>query len=222
VSTRPDHNEVRTTYDTVASSYAESIPGLSAEAILDVAAIDSFVERVLENGGGPVRDAGAGPGRITSYLVSRGVDASGVDLSPGMVEVARRSYPNLRFAVGSLGRLEFADASLAGVVAWYSIIHTPPGELPGVFTDFHRVLRPGGVLLIGMHVGEGVLRVTRSYGHDVGIDLQLFEPTEIATALRERRFTITAQVVREPQGRERRPQAFVLATKAGGREPELP
>jgi ubiquinone/menaquinone biosynthesis C-methylase UbiE len=214
VTTGHNHNEVRATYDTVASSYAEQIPGLSAEAILDVAAIDSFVARVLEDGGGPVLDAGAGPGRITNYLVSRGVDAGGIDLSPRMVDVARRSYPELRFAVGSLGRLEFADASLAGVVAWYSIIHTPSAELPGVLADFHRVLRPGGALLIGMHVGEGVVRVAKSYGHDVGIDLQLFEPTEIATALREAHFTIAAQVVREPQGRERRPQAFVLATKA--------
>ncbi|HEX4402470.1 MAG TPA: class I SAM-dependent methyltransferase [Galbitalea sp.] len=210
----PDHNEVRAAYDTVASSYAELIPGLSAEAILDVAAIDSFIARVLENGGGPVLDVGAGPGRITNYLVSRGVDASGIDLSPGMVEVARDSYPELRFAVGSLGRLEFADASLAGVVAWYSIIHTPPEELPGVFMDFHRVLRPGGVLLIGMHVGEGPVRVTRSYGHDVEIDLQLFDPNEIATVLRLAHFTIAAQVVREPQAPERRPQAFVLAAKS--------
>jgi SAM-dependent methyltransferase len=213
VTVGPDHNEVRATYDTVASSYSELIPGLSAEAILDVAAIDSFVARVLENGGGPVLDAGAGPGRITNYLVSRGVDASGIDLSPRMVEVARRSYPELRFAVGSIGRLEISGASLAGVVAWYSIIHTPPEELPGIFADFYRVLRPGGVLLIGMHVGEGMVRVTRSYGHDVGVDLQLFDPTEIAIALREAHFTIAAQVVREPQGRERRPQAFVLATK---------
>jgi SAM-dependent methyltransferase len=50
--------------------------------------------------------------------------------------------------------LDVATDALGGVVAWYSIIHTPPDRLPVVFSEFHRVLRPGGHLLVAFQVGD--------------------------------------------------------------------
>ncbi|MFE9404030.1 class I SAM-dependent methyltransferase [Streptomyces sp. NPDC006530] len=59
---------------------------------------------------------GCGTGRITAHLRELGLDVFGIDLSPGMVEVARRDHPGLRFDVGSMtdlgrrsGRLVLAD-----------------------------------------------------------------------------------------------------------------
>ncbi|OKH99228.1 hypothetical protein A6A06_27125 [Streptomyces sp. CB02923] len=45
-------------------------------------------------------------------------------------------------------------AAFGGIVARYSIIHTPPEVLPTVFEEFHRALAPGGQLLLGFHVGD--------------------------------------------------------------------
>jgi ubiquinone/menaquinone biosynthesis C-methylase UbiE len=205
-------DEVAQTYDTVAASYAERIPGLSAESTLEIALIDSFAARVLASGGGPVIDAGSGPGRVTAYLQSLGLDVSGIDLSPGMVEVARERHPDLHFSVGSLRKLDVADRSLAGLLAWYSTIHTPLDELGVILAEFRRVLRSGGFLLMGFHVGSGVQRITQSYGHEVGIDLQLFPPERIAELLVDAGFVVLASLVREPEGRERRPQGFLLAS----------
>jgi SAM-dependent methyltransferase len=204
-------DEVARTYDRVAASYAERIPGLSAETSLEIALIDSFAARVLADGGGAVLDAGSGPGRVTAYLRALGLDVSGVDLSSGMVEVAREQYPDLQFSVGSLDHLDIADASLAGLLAWYSTIHTPLDELGGLFSEFRRSLRPGGHLLMGFHIGSGVQRITQSYGHEVGIDLQLFPPARIAELLVEAGFVVLVSLVREPEGTERRPQGFLLA-----------
>jgi ubiquinone/menaquinone biosynthesis C-methylase UbiE len=70
---------------------------------------------VRAQGGGTVADVGCGPGRITAHLRQLGVDALGIDLSPAMIEVARRDHPGLRFEVGSMTDLALADASLAGL-----------------------------------------------------------------------------------------------------------
>jgi SAM-dependent methyltransferase len=207
-------DEVRETYNTVARSYADQIPGLSAETDADIALIDSFATRISASGGGTVLDAGAGPGRVTHYLSELGLDISGVDLSPGMVEVARATYPGLRFAVGTHQRLDVADASLAGLIAWYSIIHTALDGLPAVFAEFARALRPGGFLLLGFHAGSEVVHVTQSYGHEVMIDLNLFSADAISQLLAEAGFTEITPIVRAPEGRERRPQAFVSAQRS--------
>jgi SAM-dependent methyltransferase len=67
-----------------------------------------FAELVHAGGGGPVADVGCGPGRITAHLRTLDVDAFGIDLSPGMIEVARRDHPGLRFEVGSMTDLAVA------------------------------------------------------------------------------------------------------------------
>lgn len=67
---------------------------------------------------GPVLDVGCGPGTITAYLRERGVDASGVDLSPRMIEHARRLHPECDFSVGSATELSLESESLGGVLGW--------------------------------------------------------------------------------------------------------
>ena len=80
--------------------------------------------------------------------------AFGVDLSPEMVALARRAHPGLRFDEGSMTALDLPDGALGGIVASYSIIHIPPERLPAVFAEFHRVLAPGGHMLVARMLRE--------------------------------------------------------------------
>jgi len=48
------------------------------------------------------------------------------------------------------------DATLAGLVAWYSIIAVPDEALPALFAGFHRVLAPGAPLILSFQVGDEV------------------------------------------------------------------
>jgi len=151
----PAHlSATRATYDTVAVDYARLLPDLRAETHPDQAMLATFAELTTAAGLGPVADLGCGTGRITAHLDSLGVDAFGVDLSPAMVDLARRAHPNLRFDVGSITALDLSDATAGGVLAWYSTIHTPPQDLSGVFTEISRVLAPGGYLLVGFHLAS--------------------------------------------------------------------
>jgi SAM-dependent methyltransferase len=199
----------RASYDTVATSYADLARLLMDTIPFDRAMLGAFAELV----DGPVADLGCGPGRITGYLAGLGVKAFGVDLSPGMVAIARREFPDLEFSVGSMNSLDLADASLSGVVAWYSIIHTPPELLPQVFAEFRRVLAPGGHLLLAFQVGDEIRHYDEGYGHDLSLDIYRREPDQVAKFARDAGFTEVARLVRAANATvwEKSPQGYFLA-----------
>ncbi|MEU4527215.1 class I SAM-dependent methyltransferase [Micromonospora ureilytica] len=186
--------ETRTSYDTVAVSYARLVHDLLAGAPHERAALAAFAELVQGAGGGPVADVGCGPGRITAHLHTLGVDAFGIDLSPGMIDVARRDHPELRFEVDSMTDLDLADGSVAGLIAWYSLIHIPDDQIGAVFAHFRRVVRPGGPLLLGFHVGDETTVKTEGYGgHPMNVHVHRRQPAQVAAWLRQYGFTVDSQ-----------------------------
>ena len=96
-------------YDTVAEDHAAHLPDTCAEAPLDLAVIDAFVEAVTSGDDARVLDAGCGAGRMSRYLADRGCLVEGVDLSSSMVAMARRDHRDLEFTVGSLTDLPYPD-----------------------------------------------------------------------------------------------------------------
>jgi len=143
---------------------------------------------------------------------------SGVDLSPGMVEVARRAYPQLRFDVGSMLELDLADGSLAGLVAYYSIVNIPRAELPAVFAEFARVLAPEGVLLMVFQVGDEVRHGTEWLGHAIDLHVYRNQPDVVTGLLAEAGLSVRMTTVRQPDddGVEVGPRAYLLATRSSG------
>jgi len=187
--------DTRTSYDTVAASYADQVRNLIAEAPYERAILALFADLVQAAGGGPVADVGCGSGRITAHLHGLGVGAFGIDLSPGMIEVARRDHPGLKFEVGSMTDLDLADGSVGGLVAWYSLIHIPDDQVSSVFAHFRRVLRPGGPLLLSFHVGDESRLKTQGYGgHPMNVYVHRRQPAQVAAWLREAGFTVEAQM----------------------------
>ncbi|MGI5448079.1 class I SAM-dependent methyltransferase [Streptomyces sp. CA-243310] len=204
----------RVFYDTVALDYTEHFGDWLVDRPLDRAMVAGFAELVRAGAGGPVADVGCGHGHLTAYLDGLGLSAFGLDLSSAMVALARSTYPRLRFEEGSMTALDLADGSLGGVLASYSIIHVPRERLPGVFAEFHRVLAPGGHLMLSFQVGDAPLRVERPFGHEVALDFRRQRPQWIAEALDRAGFAVRARLLREPEeGVEKVPQAYVVARK---------
>lgn len=208
---------MRNSYDTVAVSYAELVPAMADDHPVHRAVIDVFAELVLAGGGGPVVDVGCGTGRVTAYLHEAGLDVSGIDLSPGMLAVARRDNPALTFSEGSMFALDLPDAGLAGVLAWYSLVHTPLARIPAVLAQFHRVLAPGGYLQLGFHEGDRHTHKSQAYGHDgVSLDVYRLPIGQVRAFLLAAGFVLDTEVVRHVDG-DRAPLAAVLA-----RRPDTP
>ncbi len=205
---------MRHAYDTVAEELAALLPDTRAEGPLDLAMVDAFVEAVTSSAGGRVLDAGCGAGRMSRYLADRGCLVEGVDLSPGMVAMARRDHADLAFTVGSLTELPYPDSSFEGVLLWYSIIHTPPAAHATVFAEVARVLRPGGHVLVGVQSGEGTREIAFSYSrfrHELQLERHLCTADHLAAQLEAVGLHEVSRVVRRARGNEREDQAFLLA-----------
>jgi SAM-dependent methyltransferase len=129
-----------------------------------------------------------------------------------MVAIARRDHPDLRFEVGSMTDLDLADQSVAGVLAFWSVIHVPDDAVPGVFEEFRRVLRPGGPLLVGFHVGDETVHTSEGYtGRPIDVDSHRRTPEVMAGWMRDAGFTIDGELVMRPD--EEVPGAIIFARR---------
>ena len=154
---------------------------------------------------------------MSRYLADRGFDVEGVDLSSRMIAMARRDHRDLAFTVGSLTDLPYPDDQFAGVMLWYSIIHTPPAGQGRIFAEAARVLRPGGHLLVGCQSGEGTRDVSGNYlrfGHEIHLERYLYTAAHVASQFEAAGLRELCRLVRRAQGNERDDQAVLLA-KAG-------
>lgn len=208
--------ETRAFYDALAVDYEHRM-GTNLDGLpLERALLKTFAELVGE--GARVLDVGSGPGRVSAFLRNVGLVCRGVDLSPVMISLARAAFPDLPFEVGSMTDLPAADEALDGLLAWYSLIHIPPAERPAVLAGFHRVLRPGGYVLIGFQVGTEPSHVEapdgRQYpdGRTVALDFHRLSPDVIAGELEAVGFAQHSVTVRSAL-HDRQPQAFVLACR---------
>lgn len=161
-----------------------------------------------------VCDLGCGSGHIGAHLQSLGLAVIGIDLSPGMVEEARRRYPKVRYEVGDMLDLKLEENSLAGIVALYSIIHLRREDLEKAFRGMGRVLEPGGLLLVAFHRGQGDLHEDEELGFPVSFDCTLFEPDEVAGAMQKMGLEVIETTVRRPYKEEYQTcRVYVLAEK---------
>jgi SAM-dependent methyltransferase len=190
-------------YDGAAAVYAQLFRDSLGASPLDRAILGAFAELVRASGDGRVADLGCGPGYVTAYLDALELAAFGVDASPAMIELARAAYPGLRFDVGSMAALDIADGVLAGVLSRWSIIHTPPREVPGLLAEFHRVLAPGGHLLICFSATDDPAQPTQVYDHTVTPAYRWW-PDHLATMLRRSGLAEVARMVSEPEPADRR------------------
>ncbi|OON82777.1 class I SAM-dependent methyltransferase [Streptomyces tsukubensis] len=202
-------------YDAAAPTYAELFRDSLRDSPLDRAILSAFAEVVRASGDGRVADLGCGPGHITAHLAESGLSVFGVDASPAMIELARQACPDLRFDVGSMDALDIADGTLGGVLSRWSIIHTPPEELPAILAEFHRVLAPGGHLLIGFSASGDPSHPTQVFDHAVAPAYRWW-PDHLAVTLRASGLAEVARMVREPQPTDRRQfqEIHLLARKA--------
>jgi SAM-dependent methyltransferase len=207
-------NSIRESYDRLAEEYARRISDELQHKPLDRELLDRFARET--RGQADVCDMGCGPGHVARYLREAGATVFGLDLSPGMLEQARKLNPDIPFREGNMLSLDIPDGSLAGIAAFYAIVNIPKQSLPLVFREFQRVLRPGGLLLLAFHIGDEIIREEELWGQKISMDFLFFQPSEIKLGLEAAGLAVEEVIEREPYPDVEYPsrRAYIFARKA--------
>jgi SAM-dependent methyltransferase len=165
--------------------------------------------------GTTVGDIGCGAGRLEPYLAARGLAPRGIDLSPEMIRVARRDHPEFGFEGTDLRELPVTDASLAGVVCWYSLMFLAPSNRPAAFGELARVVKPGGCLATAFKAGDSqVRRGGRSTNLGVEFDVYWLSPNEMERRVTDAGFATVFWGGRPAERPEGSAQGYLLARRS--------
>lgn len=182
--------------------------------------VHAFAEVVLGRAGDvSVLDVGCGPGQLTAMLADLGLAARGVDLSPALIGLARQARPDLAFDVGSFFALDFDDDRFDALLAHFSLIHTRPDEVPAALAEWTRVLRPGGVVLVGFQSSDEGIRSWEPFDHKVSPAYR-WRVDALAAELAAHGVVETARLVVRPGPQNRFPDAYLLARLRDRGDPE--
>ncbi|WP_134765918.1 DUF480 domain-containing protein [Nocardioides sp. 1609] len=174
--------KVRASYGAIAASYADAL----TDELADLPFERWLLDRVAAHAGtDPVVEVGCGPGHVTAYLADAGADATGIDLTPEMVEEARRRFPDGVYEVGDLRALmrPLNGSGWAAVLGWYSLIHLAASELPGAVEALVRPVRGDGWLVLALHAGAEVRTNSSWFDQEVDLDFVFHEPADVVAVL---------------------------------------
>ena len=136
-------------FDAIGERYDDAFPHKSGQIIATQWVIDRLPP------GARVLDLGCGTGVPTAgMLVESGLEVIGVDVSTEMLTLARRNVPSGRFVAMDVLQLDSSLGDFDAVVAFFSLLMLRRSEIPPVLRRIRTVLRPGGLVAIGMVEGD--------------------------------------------------------------------
>jgi len=210
--------KIERVYDSLAKEYADTFSDDHNKKPQDREILVRFAKEIGNRR--PVWDLGCGPGQTTRYLKNLGLTISGLDLSEKLLEQARTLHPDIHFQKGNILDLEFEDNSIAGIVAFYAIVHFTEEQVEQAFREVFRVLQPGGTFLFTFHIGEDTIRLEEFLGRKIDIDFMFFTTGFVSNCLKKVGFEELEVIERDPypgvEYESRR--AYVLAKKPVVRE----
>ena len=189
-----DSGTVRSMYDTNADSYTKMM-----DAEIDLPLYADVLERLckrIRDVPGTVIDSSCGSGHMLSryheqYDPKRPL--VGIDLSPRMVEIAsERLGAGATIMAGDMRDLAvIEDDSAAALLSFFAIHHLDPEGVRTALGEWHRVLQPGGQLLIAAWEGVGAI----DYGDEADLVALRYRSDEIAGWTEEAGFGVDRCVV---------------------------
>jgi SAM-dependent methyltransferase len=135
---KPTADATRRSYDRIARSYAARFRHELDDKPFDREFLDAVADAIPRRGW--CVDLGCGPSQIGAYLARRGLSILSVDVSQEMLRHASVLLPEGGQVQADMRALPLANGSIAGIVAFYSLVHIPRKELTTTLVELHRVL----------------------------------------------------------------------------------
>ncbi len=183
-------------YDAVATDYDERFSDELDAKPRDRELIDALAVR----GPGLVLDVGSGPGHVGARIRRFGRPVVALDLSEAMATLAATRLDAA--AVADMTRLPIGTATVADLIAFYSVIHLPRSALPAVLGEFARVLEPHGHALLSAHEGTRDVTVDELLGHRVELTAVFLTLDELIDAAHHARLAVIGAERRAPYSNE--------------------
>lgn len=133
---------VKAGYNRIADDYLAA----RSRSLEQIRLLDDLTVRLPENAS--ILDAGCGAGVPVTEILSARFHVTGVDFSEAQIELARKNVPSARFICQDMTRLDFPEGTFDAICSFYAIIHVPREEHKPLFINFHRMLKPGGHVLL--------------------------------------------------------------------------
>jgi ubiquinone/menaquinone biosynthesis C-methylase UbiE len=194
-------DKVRTCYDVTAEMYSRDLADDMVARPLERGMFQAFSELV---GPGTVGDVGCGPGHVAKHLASLGMDVLGVDVSPAMLEQAKRRWPDGKLQLASMYQLPFPNGAWAGAISLYATLHCTADERRRAYRELARVVRPGGYVMHGFYVSAqdlppgSIYHLDKWFGYKVDVDVYFHGIDDAAEEMTLGGFEVVAALVREP------------------------
>lgn len=124
---------------------AEWFDAARNKSLVEKPVLDMVVNRLPEQA--CVLDLGCGSGEpIACYLIERGLEVTGVDGAPAMIDTCRRRFPDQTWIESDLRHFETSQR-FDFVIAWDSLFHLPCQDQRVLLDRFGEWTRPGGFLV---------------------------------------------------------------------------
>jgi len=124
---------------------------------------DELVERLAPREGEQWLDVATGTGAVAARAAAAGADVTGIDIAPGMIEVAREQAPHVRFHLADCQALPYADASFDIVSSSFGFVFAPDHEATAA--EHARVCR-GRLGFTSWEPNPGLGELYRAFGLD--------------------------------------------------------
>jgi len=197
------------TYDKVAGAYAREF----FDDGIDLKHLDKFLLLLPKRA--KILDVGCGPGNYTAYMMEKGFDVEGIDLSQGMLKVAKRLVTKGKFRLMDMRKLKYRSRLFDGLCVAYSLYHIELKQVPKTLKELHRVLKSKGLIILMLQQGRGEGIMSEPLNPKEKMFFKYYQKNEIEQLLKMANFRVIYEAERKSRhGLElKQKKLFIIAIK---------
>jgi len=171
------------TYDVIADRYNQEF----GDDMSDKEYVDKFLEFVEK---GKILDVGCGVGNLTKYINDNGFDVIGIDLSQGMLNIAKERFKDIDFKIMDMTNIELPKNSFDALFVAYSLFYLPSDKIEGTISGFVELLKEKGKIMFILQEGEGDIIIDEPFYPNKKLYINYFTKEEISNLLESFGFKI--------------------------------